>query len=99
MLAEGHAIGSHTYDHSHAFHFRSPSRMREEVVRGIDAVASVTGSPPRLFRPPQGLRTPLLRDALRPLEGLLCVTWTERGLVLLVRGYYGRAYQPARHLV
>jgi len=80
MLAEGHAIGSHTYHHSHAFHFLPPERMREEVQRGIDAIAAVTGSPPRLFRPPQGLRTPFLRDALRPLRGLVCVTWTERGL-------------------
>lgn len=80
MLAEGHAIGSHTFHHSHAFHFSSPSRMRADVQRGIDAVASVTGTPPRLFRPPQGLRTPLLRDALRPLRELVCVTWTERGL-------------------
>lgn len=80
MLDEGHAIGSHTFHHSHAFHFSSPARMRADVQRGIDAVASVTGRPPRLFRPPQGLRTPLLRDALRPLHDLVCVTWTERGL-------------------
>jgi peptidoglycan/xylan/chitin deacetylase (PgdA/CDA1 family) len=80
ILAEGHAIGSHTLRHSHAFHFLSPRRMRAEVEGGIEAVAAITGASPRLFRPPQGLRTPLLRDALAPLDGLVCVTWTERGL-------------------
>lgn len=80
IVAEGHAIGSHTYTHAHTFHFASPRRMRAEVQRGIDAVARITGSAPRLFRPPQGLRTPLLRDALAPFDHLVCVTWTERGL-------------------
>lgn len=79
IVAEGHAVGSHSYSHSHAFHFGSPSRQRADVERGIAAVASVIGTSPILFRPPQGLRTPLLRDALAPL-GLVCVTWTERGL-------------------
>lgn len=80
IRAEGHAIGSHTFGHSHFFHFFSPGRMRAEMNRGIDAIARITGNAPRLFRPPQGLRTPLLRDALRSMDGLVCVTWTERGL-------------------
>jgi peptidoglycan/xylan/chitin deacetylase (PgdA/CDA1 family) len=80
IVAEGHAVGSHTYDHSNAFHFRSPSAQRAEVERGITAVEAATGVRPKLFRPPQGLRTPLLRDALARLPGLVCVTWTERGL-------------------
>ncbi|HVJ90099.1 MAG TPA: polysaccharide deacetylase family protein [Labilithrix sp.] len=80
IVEEGHEVGSHTYRHSNAFHFMTPSAMRAEVERGIAAVAAVTGSAPRLFRPPQGLRTPFLRDALSPLEELVCVTWTARGL-------------------
>ncbi|HVH42575.1 MAG TPA: polysaccharide deacetylase family protein [Labilithrix sp.] len=101
IVAEGHAVGSHTYHHSHAFHFLGPSRMREEVRRGIEAVAAVTGAPPKLFRPPQGLRTPLLRDALRPLRDLVCVTWTERGLDAMGRrsaaivGRLEHAVQPS----
>lgn len=74
IVAEGHTVGSHTFDHSHTFHFMAPRRQREELERGIAAIAAVTGERPKLFRPPQGLRTPLLRDALRPLDGLVCVT-------------------------
>lgn len=80
IVHEGHAVGSHTFTHSHAFHFGSPARQREDVQRGIDVVTRITGSAPRLFRPPQGLRTPLLRDALAGMKELVCVTWTERGL-------------------
>jgi peptidoglycan/xylan/chitin deacetylase (PgdA/CDA1 family) len=84
IVAEGHALGSHTYEHSHVFHFRSARRMREDIQRGIAAIAHATGSEPTLFRPPQGLRTPLLRDALARLP-LVCVTWTGRGLDTLGR--------------
>lgn len=80
IAAEGHALGSHTFRHSHAFHFLSPSRARAEIEEGMEAVRAITGEPPRLFRPPQGLRTPLLRDALSRIVGVVCVTWTERGL-------------------
>jgi len=80
IIEEGHAIGSHTFTHSHAFHFGSPAKQRDDVQRGIDVVARITGKTPRLFRPPQGLRTPLLRDALASMKDLVCVTWTERGL-------------------
>lgn len=80
IVREGHAVGSHTYSHSHAFHFGSPARQRADVLRGIAVVSRILGAPPWLFRPPQGLRTPLLRDALASHPELLCVTWTERGL-------------------
>ena len=78
IAAEGHAIGTHTHGHALRFHFSSPRQMRGEIERGIAAVAAVTGRPARLFRPPQGLKTPMLRDALSGL-GLECVTWSARG--------------------
>lgn len=80
IVAEGHALGTHTYGHSHFFHFGAPARQRADIERGIAVVERITGTAPKLFRPPQGLRTPLLRDALRGLPNLVCVTWTERGL-------------------
>lgn len=80
IVAEGHAVGSHTYHHAHTFHVRSPRHMRAEILRGALAIAAITGSSPRLFRPPQGLRTPQLRDALASIDDIVCVTWTERGL-------------------
>lgn len=78
--AEGHLVGTHTQNHSHLFHFGSAASMRRDIEAGLDTVERIVGHRPRLFRPPQGLRTPLLRDALRALPSLVCVTWTERGL-------------------
>ncbi len=80
IVAAGHAVGSHTFHHSNRFHFSSPGAMRAEIVRGVEAVRAITGIAPTLFRPPQGLRTPMLRDALRSLPELTCVMWRERGL-------------------
>lgn len=78
--AEGHVLGSHTQTHSHAFHFGSPSRMHRDIEAGLVTLEGIVGHRPVWFRPPQGLRTPMLRDALTALPSLVCVTWTERGL-------------------
>jgi peptidoglycan/xylan/chitin deacetylase (PgdA/CDA1 family) len=80
IASEGHTIGSHTYAHAHHFHFGPTDRMRAEVERGQRAVEAITGARPTLFRPPQGLRTPFLRDVMALLPHLICVTWSARGL-------------------
>ncbi|MCA2978879.1 MAG: polysaccharide deacetylase family protein [Myxococcaceae bacterium] len=78
--AEGHLLGTHTQHHSHLFHLGTAAAMRRDIEAGLASVERIVGHRPTLFRPPQGLRTPLLRDALRALPALVCVTWTERGL-------------------
>ena len=78
---EGHLVASHTFSHSHAFHFQGARVMAEDIAQGIRAVAEITGNPPRFFRPPQGLRVPTLRGAFGLLaDAPTCVTWTVRGL-------------------
>jgi peptidoglycan/xylan/chitin deacetylase (PgdA/CDA1 family) len=55
--------------------------MADDITRGINAIAGITGERPRYFRPPQGLRVPTLRDAFLRIESPpVCVTWTVRGL-------------------
>ncbi len=84
--AAGHQIGSHTFSHSHGFHFRCAKAMAADIERGITAIAAVIGERPTAFRPPVGLRVPTLRAALtRVAEPLVCYTWTERGLDTLRR--------------
>ncbi len=83
IAAGGHVLGSHTQTHALSFHAAGVRNARDEVRRGADAIARIVGRRPRLFRPPQGVRTPFLRDALRGLRGddvVTCVTWTARGL-------------------
>jgi peptidoglycan/xylan/chitin deacetylase (PgdA/CDA1 family) len=52
-VAEGHAIGNHTYSHRHPWTMRS-RQARAEVIDGAAAVADILGSSPRFYRPPHG---------------------------------------------
>lgn len=53
MLAEGHAVASHSLRHEQLLTL-SPSALREAVLGGRDAVEQVAGVPCPLFRPPRG---------------------------------------------
>jgi peptidoglycan/xylan/chitin deacetylase (PgdA/CDA1 family) len=77
---EGHAVGTHTQSHRVGFHFASPRSVAREIVDAIAVVGELLHEQPTLFRPPQGLRTPLFGSAWRRLRGLTCVTWSVRGL-------------------
>lgn len=77
---EGHAIGTHTQHHRIRFHFSGPRGVQREIDAAIAVVDGILGTRPALFRPPQGLRTPLFGSAWRRMHGLVCVTWTARGL-------------------
>ena len=80
MHREGHSVGTHTYRHRLRFHFGTPAYVRREIEDAIEAVAAILPERPRLFRPPQGLRTPCFASGWRRTRGLTCVTWSVRGL-------------------
>jgi peptidoglycan/xylan/chitin deacetylase (PgdA/CDA1 family) len=77
IVAEGHLIANHSHRHQwwHNFRFRS---MTPEIRAAQEAIASVTGTPPRYYRPPCGLTNPRVPVAARAL-GLTLVGWTARG--------------------
>ena len=76
IRAEGHALGLHGYSHSRLFPCWSRARVRADLQRNAALLADLTGeAPPTCFRPPMGLRNPLIGGAVRDL-GLTCVTWT-----------------------
>jgi peptidoglycan/xylan/chitin deacetylase (PgdA/CDA1 family) len=80
MHREGHAVGTHTQHHRLRFHFGSPGYVQREIEDAIAVVAGILPTPPTLFRPPQGLRTPCFAAGWQRTRGLTCVTWTVRGL-------------------
>ncbi|MFT4106156.1 MAG: polysaccharide deacetylase family protein [Lacrimispora sp.] len=53
MIAEGHEIGNHTYDHKYITRL-SGEQIESQVNRCSDAVQTATGVRPTLFRPPGG---------------------------------------------
>ena len=74
----GHAIENHSYRHRHDFSLLGPRRLRREIAQAQQVLAQVSGSTPRFFRAPAGLRNPLLDMVLQRL-GLQLTSWTRRG--------------------
>lgn len=54
MKREGHEVASHGFRH-HIPWFLGPRGIIREVKEASKAIAEITGSPPRLYRPPWGL--------------------------------------------
>jgi peptidoglycan/xylan/chitin deacetylase (PgdA/CDA1 family) len=79
MLAEGHTIGLHSDSHSRMFNCWPPRRVKADLEACGAAIADATGAPaPTLFRPPVGLKNPIVGFVAGRL-GLSTVTWTARG--------------------
>jgi len=79
IVRRGHGVENHSLVHSvPTFPCLTLGRLRSEVGGAQAALAEVTGRAPRFFRPPAGLRNPLLDPVLHEM-GLVHVTWTRRG--------------------
>jgi peptidoglycan-N-acetylglucosamine deacetylase len=77
IAASGHEVGVHGWDHRY-LPARTPGATRSDLTRATELIASVTGTRPRLFRPPYGvLSGPALHTA-RAL-GLTPVLWGAWG--------------------
>jgi len=78
IVRRGHAIENHSRSHSRAFAMLGMDGMREEIALAQATLAEIAGRAPRFFRPPAGLRNPLLDPVLHE-TGLRLVSWTRRG--------------------
>ena len=79
IRAAGHGLGLHTHSNARAFTWWTPRRLVADLKANAAALAAATGeAPPRLWRPPVGLKNPFLVEAARRL-GLSMVTWSHRG--------------------
>lgn len=78
MAARGHEIGNHSATHPH-MNSLSEGQIREELRRCSDLVASVTGTPTTLFRPPYGEYNNQVVAVSREM-GYECVQWNVDSL-------------------
>ncbi len=78
IVARGHSVQNHSDRHSHRFSLLGPRAMAREIGAAQASLADITGTPPRFFRAPAGLRNPFLQPALQRLD-LQLVSWTRRG--------------------
>lgn len=79
MGRRGHKLENHTWSHAWTFALRGPRGLAREVARAQEAIAELAGRRPAWFRPPAGMRTPLLAGVLAG-QGLELASWTRRGL-------------------
>ncbi len=79
MQQQGHAIGTHTQDHSLRFPTMMPRNARKEMEIGIQSLATVLGKRPVLFRPPFGITNPAIAYIVRSLR-LQNTGWSLRSL-------------------
>src|SRR5271166_1565878 len=73
LVAAGHVIGSHTWDHPNLI-FCSSSQVRRQLEEAQKAIFDTTGVEPKLFRPPFGGRRPASLRAVWAF-GLLPIMW------------------------
>jgi len=74
MVAQGNAVGNHTWDHVHLVVLRRKG-VRSEMRRADDAIYKAVGQRPRIMRPPFGARDWLVLDEMRKL-GYTVVMWS-----------------------
>lgn len=73
IVAAGHAIGLHTWDHSNLI-FAGSSEVRRQINETRRAVLDATGIDTNLFRPPFGARRPATLRIVRS-AGLEPILW------------------------
>jgi peptidoglycan/xylan/chitin deacetylase (PgdA/CDA1 family) len=74
IVAEGHAVGNHTYSHPLWAAIETPAHEQQELNAAETAILHATGIAPNLFRPPHGWRSPWLVHTARHLRYKV-VTW------------------------
>lgn len=84
MLARGHSVANHSQTHpSGSFWCLTPGRVAGEIDACNHALTRVTGSTPRWFRAPVGMKNPAVHPALRR-RGMRLIGWTARGFDAVV---------------
>jgi peptidoglycan-N-acetylglucosamine deacetylase len=64
IAAEGHEVANHSWSHRNLW-FCGPGATTEQVRRGHDTLADLTGRAPRHFRPPWGMVNAAMFSAVR----------------------------------
>lgn len=77
IVERGHGLENHSMRHVYWLPFCLLGGWLSELDAAQRAIASVIGRSPRFFRPPVGLRNPLLDPVLSRMD-LQLVSWTRR---------------------
>lgn len=78
IVRRGHGVENHSSRHLPTFSLRGMGGMRRDIAAAQASITEAAGVAPRFFRPPAGIRSPLLDPVLHQI-GLRLVNWTRRG--------------------
>jgi peptidoglycan-N-acetylglucosamine deacetylase len=78
IVRRGHTIENHSDGHEVTFAMMGMGGIRKEIAGAQRVLTEIAGRAPRFFRPPAGLRNPMLDPVLHDV-GLRLVSWTRRG--------------------
>ncbi|HEY6723877.1 MAG TPA: polysaccharide deacetylase family protein [Polyangiaceae bacterium] len=77
IVARGHALGLHGYQHERLFALRRPTDVARDIEQTRDAVERACGVRPRAFRPPIGFVSPRTAAGARRAQAPL-IGWSVR---------------------
>jgi peptidoglycan/xylan/chitin deacetylase (PgdA/CDA1 family) len=75
MIAEGHSVAVHSDQHRWTFNLWGRVRLAADLTAAVTTISAACGVRPAWFRPPMGLRNPLVH-AVAADCGLPILTWT-----------------------
>lgn len=77
IIADGHLVGNHTYDHSSSFPLLCKVEMEQELVKTERILNRIAGLKTLLFRPPFGVTNPNVATVVKKL-GYKTIGWSIR---------------------
>lgn len=77
MVAQGHALGNHSFSHSNMFSVFGANRVLAEIEKTNALILETSGAPCRLFRPPYGVMNPPIAMAAQK-SGMALIGWSIR---------------------
>jgi len=77
IIAEGHQIGNHTFNHDISGTFIGPKKYKTEITSTNDIIEKITGIKPVYFRPPFGVTNPSIAKAVIK-TGMQLMAWNLR---------------------
>ncbi len=75
IVADGHEIANHTWNHPYLSRL-SDASVRSELQRSHDALTSITGIAPRMYRPPYGAITARQKQWIMSEFGYPTILWS-----------------------
>lgn len=79
MIKDGHSIGNHSYLHNFWYDLNRKKFFLEDLNKNKKILEKFYSSPVQWVRPPYGVTTPSLADAMKEM-GLQCIGWDVRSL-------------------